>query len=149
MAAYGEHVMNQAFIHNAILGVMPQALATGLFISLCTIQAPNGLANPDGSPQTDGNGNPIFVNVAGLVNIPCTAPPITDNSIQATEVKALAEILSEEILHVLLNSWYPQLQGGVTEGWQAVVDGTVYDLMGAESDSQEQMTRLKVRLAKV
>ncbi len=141
--------MNQAFIHNAIANVMPIALSTGLFVSLSTFQQPNGLTNPDGSPQTDADGNPIFVDVAGLVNIPCMAPPITDGSIQATEVKALQEILSEEMLHVLLNAWYPQIQGGVTDGWQCVVDGTVYDLMGAESDSQMQMTRLKVRLAKV
>lgn len=135
--------MNQLSIQDALLNVMPAALATGLFVSLCTLQAPSGNVNPDGSPDN------TFVNVAGLVNIPCMAPPLTDSNIQATEVKSLAEILSEAMLHILLNKWYPQIENGASQGWQAVIDGTVFDLMGAESDSQGQMTRLKVRLAKV
>ncbi len=135
--------MNQAFIHNAIANVMPIALSTGLFVSLCTFQAPSGNVNPDGSPDN------VFVDVPGLVNIACMAPPLTDANIQATEVKSLQEILSEAMLHILLKGWYPQIENGASEGWQAVIDGTVFDLMGAESDSQGQMTRLKVRLAKV
>lgn len=121
--------------------VMPQAVNEGLFVSLFTAQAPDGLLGPSGAPS--GN----YANVAGLANIPCTAPPPSEARIQATQIKDLEDIISVQLKHVLLNGYYPQLEAGIRAGWQAVVDGTVYDLLGAESDSQGIMTRCEVKLA--
>lgn len=141
--------MNQTPIQNAIKNVMKQALATGLFVSLCTIQKPSGNYTPGGAP--DGT----FVNVAGLINIPCMDSVESTGSIQATEVKALAEIQAKGIRHVLLNGYYPTIisastiTGAVGAGWRAVVDGLAYDLLGAEPDSQETQTRLHLQLVSV
>ncbi len=141
--------MNQTPIQYAIKRVMPAAIASGLLVSLCTIQAPTGAVNPDGSPTNS------FADVAGLVNIPCTDAVESEGSIQATEVKTLAEIMSKGIRHVFLNGYYPSIisaataTAGVGAGWRAVVDGIVYDLMGAEPDSQSTQTRLHLQLVSV
>jgi hypothetical protein len=133
--------MNQnAAMSDSLAAVMPSALATGLFISLCTLQQPSGNTGPSGAP--DGT----WVDVPGLVNIPCMAPPISSAAITADEVRTLAEVLAFEIKHVLLNRRYPAAEGGAAVGWRAVVDGTNYTLMGAESDSQDVMTRLRIKL---
>ncbi len=134
--------MNQGLSYE-IAGVMPLAVATGLFVSLCTIQSPSASINPDGTPVNS------YSDVAGLVNIPCMDAVLSDSSIQATEAKTLQEILSKTYRHVLLNGFYPSILAGVGEGWRAVVDGTAYDLLGAEPDSQSQMIRLKLQLATV
>src|ERR1039458_899152 len=131
--------MNQNLIQSALNAVMPGAVSTGLFVSLFTAQAPSGTLGPSGSP--DG----LYSDVAGLVGIPCTAPPTSELRIQATEVRELEQIVASELHHVLLNSYYPALEAGwrgdgVPPGaWQAVVDGVAYIIMGVESDSQKQM----------
>ena len=135
--------MNQQIIQAAIRGVMPQVRATGLLVSLFTAQGPSGTLTPAGEP--DGT----FANVAGLVNIHCTAPPNADARIQATELKSLEEIVAAEMHHVLLDAWYPTLDAGWRNGWRCVIDGFVYDIMGVESDSQSQMTRVSVKLATI
>lgn len=135
--------MNQDVIAQGVAAVMPLALATGLFVSSCTIQQPDGQLIDAGQPS--GN----FVNVAGLVNIPCMAPPEANVRITASEVKSQEDIQSFSELHILLNGWYPSLEDGVAMGWRAVIDGTVFDIQGAESDSQGQMTRMVVRFSGV
>lgn len=122
--------------------VMAQAVDTGLFVSLCTFQEP-GLAGPSGAPSN------TFTNVDPLVNIPCMNAPVSDVRIQALELKALQEIEESSLRHVLLNGWYPQIEDGVANGWRCIVDGVVYDLMGAESDSQGTQTRLELKLASI
>lgn len=124
-----------------IAEVMPEAVATGRFGSLFTAQQPSGNLGPSGAP--DGT----FVDVVGLVDIPCTAPPPSSARIQATEVKELEEIMAAQLKHVLLNGYYPTLEAGVQAGWQCIIDGVAYDMLGAESDSQGQMTHAEVRLA--
>ena len=124
-----------------IASVIPAVLDSGLLVSLCTIQEPSGNIIEAGVP--DGT----YVNVSGMVDIPCTAPPPSEARIAATEVKALAEIMSLNIHHVLLGGYYPAIETN-TE-WRAVIDGIDYDILGAESDSQKQMTRLAVRIATV
>lgn len=122
--------------------VMPEAIATGLFDSLATIQAPDGSFGASGAPS--GN----YVDVSGLVAIACIDAPPSDARIQATEAKSLADQLSLNMRHVLLSGYYPTIE----TDWRAVItksDGTtvvIYDIMGAESDSQTQMTRLEVRI---
>lgn len=141
--------MNQTPIQNAIARVMPAAIASGLTVSLCTIQKPDGTYNPGGSPS--GN----YVNVAGLINLQCMDAVESVGSIQATEVSQLAEIQSKGIRHVFLNGYYPTIISaatvvtGVGAGWRAVVDGISYDLLGAEPDSQSTQTRLHLQLVSV
>lgn len=129
---------------------MPAAVATGLFFSLFTAQEPVPTQEANGAIQFD------YVNVAGLVDIPCMDAPESTDAIQATEVRALEEITSAEIRHVLLNSWYPQLDAGWrgenADGkgaWIALVDGFQYEIAGVESDSQQKMTRVRMKLATV
>lgn len=124
-----------------IAGVMPAALASGLFVSLATAQAPDGNFGPSGAPSG------VFANITGLVDIPCMDAPPNDARIQATEVKAVEEILAQGWRHVLLGGFYPQFVAGVGAGWRVIVDGIIYDLIGAENDSQSTQTRLHLRLA--
>ncbi len=133
--------MNQG-LRLDIAGVMPLVKASGLLVSLCTIKQPSGTLGATGTP--DGT----YSDVAGLVAIPCTAPPLSDK-ITAVEIKNIEDTLAVQPLHVLLDDYYPTINAGVSAGWIAVIDGTTYDLLGAEHDSQKQMTRLSVRLANV
>jgi hypothetical protein len=135
--------MNQQSIAAGVAAVMPQALATGLFVSRCTIQQPDGNLIQAGQPSG------TFVNVAGLVNIPCMAPPESSVRVTASEVKSIDNIQAFSELHILLNGYYPQIQQGVVNGWHAVVDGSALDILGTESDSQSQMTRMVVRFSGV
>jgi hypothetical protein len=119
--------------------VMPMAIATGLFSSVCSIQMPDGVLVDAGQPS--GN----YITLGGMANIPCMAPPASFAKITAEETKSIEDVQSFAPLHVLLSGWYPILADGVSMGWQAVIDGVKLDILGAESDSQKQMTRLLVR----
>ena len=61
-------------------------------------------------------------------------------------------ITASELHHVLLAGYFPALDlgwrgEGTPKGeWQAIVDGWAYTIMGVESDSQSQMTRVQVKL---
>lgn len=134
--------MNQELLYE-VEAVMPAALATGLFVSLATFQAPTGDVGPSGAPLN------TFADVAGLVNIPCIAAPTSDASVQANELKSLEDVMAAALLHVLLNDWYPQIENGVAVGWRVVIDGIVFDLLGAESDSQGQQTRIEVKVVRL
>ena len=133
--------MNQNLIPAAIAYVMQAANTMALFPSLFTAQAPSGTFVGGGSP--DG----VFNDVVGLVAIPCTAPPESTGGIQATEVRALADITAAELHHVLLNAWYPALDLGWRDGWRCMVDGFPYEIMGVESDSWSTQTRVRIKLA--
>jgi hypothetical protein len=140
--------MNQALLPE-IVQVVPTAYATGLFgDALCTIQMPDGTLGATGAPS--GN----YIDVEGLVAIACLDAPPSPNKIAATEMKALEEIAANAPRHILLNGYFEQLDApsGVPDGWIAVIERPIgstpvlFDLLGAESDSQCQMTRLDVRL---
>lgn len=140
--------MNQNFIALAIQGVMPAALATGLFVSLFTAMEP--------VPTIDSSGAVLFdyTPVTGLVDIVCTAPPEITSNIVATEVRGLEEIVASELHHVLLGGYFPTLDAGWrgenSDGkgaWIAMIDGFNYEIAGVESDSQSVMTRVRVKLA--
>jgi len=142
--------MNQDAIALAIAGVMPAAIATGLFVSLFTAMEPVPVIGPTGAVEFD------YTPVSGLMNIPCIAAPESPANIVATEVRALTEITASEIRHVLLDSWYPQLDAGWRGensddkgAWIAMIDGFNYEISGVESDSQTTQTRIKVTLATV
>jgi hypothetical protein len=123
--------------------VMPEAAKTGLFVSFCTIQQPDGNVGPSGAPSN------VFVNVIGLVNIACIDAVPSQLRIQATELRTLADIMSKSLRHVLLNGYFPQLLAGQQQGWRAIVDGVTYTLMGVEFDSQNTQSRLHLELATV
>jgi hypothetical protein len=128
--------MNQTPI-SGLAGVMEIVRSSGLLSSLCTITE---------SPEAfDAGGAPIaataYVPVSGLENIPCTAPPLmTTDRVQASEIRMLRQIQSEDSRHVLLDSYYPM----ITERNRALIDGVEYDIANVEHDSQKQMTRLAV-----
>ncbi len=135
--------MNQQFIQNAVANVMPRALATGLLRSFCTIQAPAVNPNADGTPST------TYTNVPGLVNIVCMDAPPSLMNIQANEVKTVAEILAKGMRHVLLGQCFTDAINWAGYGYQAVVDGVEFDILGAENDSQSTQTRLELQLSTV
>lgn len=141
--------MNQTSIPALVQQVMPRASQSGLFDSKCTIQAPDGVIGSGGAPS--GN----YANVAGLVNVLCVDAPPSVARVQATEVKALAEIMAKGMRHVLLNGYFPQIVAGVATGWRAIVTRTAtgasvtYDILGAEVDSQNTQTRLELQLVGV
>ena len=141
--------MNSVLQQKAIPSVMVRANASGLFVSLCSIMQPDGVLIDAGQPS--GN----YIPVTGLQNIPCTAPPMSTVRLQAQEIRSMDDIQAMSPQHVLLSGWYPTIRLGVSQGWIAQIDGDTYilapglTLMGAESDSQSQMTRLAVRFASV
>ncbi len=121
---------------------MPAVIATGLLVSLFTAQAPSTVLGGTGAP--DGT----YANVLGLIDIACTKPPyaFSDTSVSSDEIKSVGDIASDGSKHILLDSYYPLLETGWRAGWRALIDGTNYDILGAESSSQRRMTRVKVRL---
>lgn len=126
-----------------IAAVMKEARATGLFVSVCTVQQADGGFTASGFP--DGG----FTNISGVVNIPCTAPPPSVARVQASENKQVDGVQSLVPAHVLLNGYYPQVPFATTTrpALRAVIDGNNFEVMGVEHDSQKQMTRLAVRVA--
>jgi hypothetical protein len=130
--------VNQSLLYE-ISSVMAQATATGLFVSRGTAQAPDGQVGPSGAPSG------TWADVAGLVDIPCMDAPATETSVDVTELKSLAEIMARNCRHVLLDRRYPTLEAGWRAGWRWVMDGIVYDVLGAEPDSQDQMTRMELQ----
>lgn len=133
-------LQGQGALQAQVQGIMPLAIARGLFVSLCTAQAPTGGKSADGQPDN------TFANVSGLVNIPCIDAVMSTGAIAATEVKGLEDIESKAFRHVTLNGYYPQFIVGQPQGWRVIVDGIVYDLMGAEQDSMTTQTRLHLEL---
>jgi hypothetical protein len=145
--------LNQNIIARSLARVMPAARATGLFVSLATFQSSDAADFPDGFYSGS------FQNVPGLVNLPCTAPPVSEARLQATESKALQDITASELRHVLFDRFIPQLDAGWREGWRVVIQesdglggfepGVAYDVLGVESDSQSKMSRCEVRLTTI
>lgn len=124
--------------------VMAIARSSGLFISLCTISAPqSGGRVPSGT----------YTPVTGLSNLPCMdAPAGMSTGIAANEITSLTSISSIGRRHVLLDRYYAELGDSSNWGnigWIATVDGVVYDILGAECDSQRQMTRLSLEKVSV
>ncbi len=120
--------------------VMAEAVATGLFRSLATFYKPVKTQGPT------GNYIGTTVTVSGMVNIPCMDAPFSIGQPKATEDKQPNQTLAESFRHVLLDGWYPLVSGAAPGwGWQVNIDGTLMDLIGAESDSQNTQTRISVQ----
>jgi len=150
--------VNQAIvIPLAIDNVVPAAVNLGTCISLITFRYPSSGFDAAGA-QIDG-----WTDVPGLVDIACMSAVPSQARIQATEVRALEEITSSELHHV----WIPGYYIGLDDGWRGdtdaypgqwvaivgdnvggvLTDGYQYQIMGVEFDSQEQMTRVQLKLA--
>lgn len=150
VAALGEHVMNQGLQYE-IDSVMPAAIVTGLFVSLCTIQVPDGNYGLSGAPSG------VFVNSPDptLIGIPCmdTVPSIA--RVQATELKDLAEITAKSLRHILLAGYFPQLVALKQAGQVRVAitdpggSPVVFEMLGAENDSQQTQTRFECQIVTV
>ena len=128
--------------------VMPLAIATGLFVSLCTMQQPTGAQTTTGAPLlsggTSGDG---WNDVGGMVNIPCMSGPEADARVRAKQKKNVEYVEGFLYRHILLSGFYPAIDEN--SNWRAVIDGTAWDLMGVESDSQGTQTRLLLQLASI
>ncbi len=133
--------MNQSLSYE-LDGIMPAVIATGLLVSLFTAQSPSAVLGGTGAP--DGT----YTNVLGLIDIACTSPPYAfgDTSIRADEMKSVPEIAAAGFHHTLLDGYYPLLNAGWRNGWRCLIDGTLFDILGVENDSQSKMTRVSVRL---
>ncbi len=128
--------------------VVPAVIDSGLPVSLCTIQYPTGILTADGSPDlTSGPNNDGFIDVSGLVDIICMDAPTSILKIRATETKTQTEIESMNSDHCWLAGYFPHILPNTQ--WRAVVDGVRFDILGAECDSQRQMTRLDLQVSRV
>ena len=140
-------------IQRAIAKVMPAVVRAGLAVSLATFQSSDAADFPDGFYS--GN----FQDLPGLINLPCMRAPADPSFIQATEVKALKDIMSQELLDVSFTAYYLTLDAGWREGWRVVIgdndgsgnliNGIDYDLFGVGVDSQSQHSVAKVRLVTI
>ncbi len=119
--------------------VMTAALATGLFVSRCTItRLPSPMTvGPSGSPTA------AYVPVTALTAIRCmmavTAVMLASPTVN--EVKSEASQITSNDWHCLLETYYPTIETVD----RAIVDGILYDIVGIDHDSQFQMTRLRLR----
>ena len=120
-----------------------------IVMARATFQAPSQVFDAAGAWSG------TWADVDGLVNIPCYAPPPSDARIQATENKALEEIVSAEWHHVLLSAWYPQVDAGwrgdgsPAGAWRIMIDGFPYEICGVESDGHSVMTRVTAKLSTI
>ena len=104
---------------------------TGLFPSVCTIQAP---------ANTNVKGDIVkapWTNVGGLVGIPCRLSPVSPGR----EVRTGDQSYMVTTHYVTLRGRY----AGIAPHMQAVVDGVAYDIEGVTGDGSAVMTRLAVR----
>ena len=128
--------------------VNEEALASGLIVSLVTIQQPTGEQTADGSPlMTGGDSGDGWNNVAGLINLQCMNGPEADARIRAKTDRNVDYIEAFQFRHLFMPGYYPQIQQ--FDNWRAIVDGQAYDPIGVECDSPRTQTRLLLQLAGV
>lgn len=138
--------MNQGLVVG-IGDVMAEALATGLFVSRCTIQAPDGILGASGAPSG------TFANVTGLTNIRCMDAPQPPSEIKlgAQSLRSMSQVTDLAPHHVLLEGFYPALIDSQWRyGARAVITtgsrSETFEICGVECDSQRTQTRLEVKL---
>lgn len=132
--------MNQSISYE-IAAVVPAAVASGLPVSTVTIQQPSGALDAAGAPTG------AYTDVPGMVAVKncMRAPFITGERMVSDEFKALPEQAAMLLEHL----WMPGNYKTILAGWRAIVDGSTYDVLGIEWDSQSQMTRLKIQVLNV
>lgn len=135
--------MNQAGLNYAVAGIPTAVYAAGLFPSLATLQAPGTTQGPTGNPVN------TFTDVVGLINLECQDAPPSVARVAATEVKAVAEIMSKGMRHVTLMGYFEDARNWSSYGYRCVVDGVVFDLLGAEGSSLNMQTRMDLQIVTV
>ena len=130
--------MNQALAGIDFGSVVPAVIATGIVNSLASFSQPSGNQTADGSP--DG----LYTPVAGLQNIVCMSAVTSNGRIAANEKISAEMIESDNSSHVWLAGYYPTLAGNTQ--YIVAVDGVTYRVLGAESDSQMQTTRVLIEV---
>lgn len=131
-----------------VTAVMPAALDSGLFVSLVTMQQPTGQQTSTGAPLlSGGDSGDGWNNVPGMIDIPAMNAPQSESRLTADQKKELAMVEGYQLRHLLLSGYFPQIQEN--SNWRAMVDGTAYDVLGVESDSQGQMTRLRLQISSI
>lgn len=123
---------------------MPAAVETGLFDSLASFTQPTETQGATGNFTADQ------IPVAGLQDIACMDAPAAMGRVSATERRAMPQIEAERLRHVLLSDCYPTLREAAGLGWQCSITDplgnvTLYDLLGAEDDSQATQTRCNLQ----
>jgi hypothetical protein len=137
--------MNQNQITAALQGIMPQAYAGGWFPSLATLQTlPTLPQGPTGNAVATE-----WTNVEGVVNIPCKDAPPSLARVQATEVKAVEEIMAKGLRHVLLNQCFTDAPNWAAMTARMIIDGLTYEVLGAENDSNLIQTRVDLQLVQL
>lgn len=117
--------------------VMEELRASGLLSSLCTITR---------FPEDfDAGGAPIAATaydpVSGLVDIPCSAPPILAiDIVNASEMRMGRQVEAKDSRHVALDNYYPEIRFSD----RALIDGAEYAITNVEHDSQRRYTRLAI-----
>ena len=122
--------------------IHPRMLATDFsdlsdfFPSLVTIQ--------EGAVAYDdwGEEELTWGDKAGHVDLPCTIAPVELQVRDKGEKKKEYGTYAIGSHHVTIAGYYPDIQ----EKMRAVVNGTAYDILLAEWDSQSETTRLACRL---
>lgn len=135
--------MNQGLVYE-LDSVTPAIAQTGLQLSLCTILV---RAASGGEPKTDALGQvdtsiPDYTVLPGHQNIPCQ---LAVNKLRPDEGGVIRRPEQYDTMGARaleLNGYYPL----ILQQYLAQVDGTTYEIMAVESDSQKQITRLAVRL---
>jgi hypothetical protein len=141
--------MNQGIQYD-VQQAATEVFQSGLLVSTCAIQVPSGNKGPSGAPDNTWAAFPGPLSFAAIpASIPCM-DAVTAASVQATEAKALAEIESKGLRHVLLNACYPQLVACKLAGNQIralITDPAgqtiTYEVLGFEDDSQSTQTRFE------
>lgn len=133
--------MNQSLAYE-IDEVMPQAVATGLFVSVATFYDRVGADTPvtDALGQVDLTQAPVV----GLESITCMfAVEMIGKPDAGGGVRLQTNFEEKPERHLLLDSYYPS----VLPRYTVNVDGTLYEITpgSVEHDSQNTQTRLAVR----
>jgi hypothetical protein len=131
--------MNQSLSYE-VAAVMAEVRATGLLVGLFTAQSRSTTLGDTGIPS-----GTAWSDVSGLVDIPCqfaVGKP-------ANEANDTPEVTAMAGPHVLLDDYYSTLVDGWRAGWRCLVDDVAYNIVGAENDSQSQMTRVWVERVSV
>lgn len=135
--------MNQAALNYPFATIMSQSMAAGMFPSLATLQQLTHVQGPTGN-YTD-----VWASVGGVIDIPCKDAPPSIARVQATEVKAVAEIMAKGLRHVQLNQCFLDAPNWAAQTSRMVVDGITYEVLGAENDSDLVMTRVDLQLVQL
>lgn len=97
----------------------------------------------ESTPTQDATGQPIdaWSDKSGHVAIPCVMSPATRVAMP-DEKKLPTQIVAKSTWKVMLQGNYP----AITTAMRAVVASVAYDIVGAQTDSQDLVTSLLVQL---